>query len=67
MKLLKKLGLFLLIYILLGMSAYIAIECSWICLPVSIILGAAGLLGVEYYADHYFNFNKTWWDDKKDK
>lgn len=62
MKLLKKLGLFLLIYFLLGMSVYIAIECSWICLPVSIILSAAGLLGVEYYADFHYRFNKMPWE-----
>lgn len=62
MKLLKKLGLFVLIYFLLGMGAYIAIECSWICIPVSIILVTAGLLGVEYYADFQYKFNKMPWE-----
>lgn len=63
MKRLKKLGLFLLIDLLFGMSAYIAIEFSWIGLPISIILGAAGILGVEYYADFHYRFNKMPWEE----
>lgn len=38
----KKLVLFLTMYILLGLSSMIAIQCSLICLPVSMIIGGVG-------------------------
>ena len=53
----KKLVLFCTMYILLGMSSMIAILCSWICLPVSMIIGGVGLFLIEYYVEHYDRFN----------
>ena len=35
----KKLVLFLTMYVLLGLSSMIAIQCSWICLPMSMLIG----------------------------
>ena len=46
----KKLVLFLTMYVLLGLSSMIAIQCSWICLPVSMLIGGVGLFLIEYYA-----------------
>ena len=62
MKTLKKWALFLFIYALVTIGAIIAIECSWKCLPLSGIIGAAGFFGIEYYAEHYFDFNKLPWE-----
>ena len=56
-KYLKKLVLFLAMYVLLGLSSMIAILCSWICLPVSLIIGCVGLFLIEYYVEHYDRFN----------
>jgi hypothetical protein len=53
----KKLVLFLTMYILLGLSSMIAIQCSLICLPVSMIIGGVGLFLIEYYVEHYDRFN----------
>jgi hypothetical protein len=53
----KKLVLFLTMYILLGLSSMIAIQCSLICLPVSILIGGVGLFLIEYYVEHYDRFN----------
>ena len=53
----KKLVLFLTMYILLGLSSMIAILCSWICLPVSMVIGGVGLFLIEYYVEHYDRFN----------
>ena len=62
MKTLKKLCLFLFIYALFTIGAIIAIECSWKCLPLSWIIGGAGFFGIDYYAEHYFDFNKLPWE-----
>lgn len=53
----KKLVLFMAMYVLLGLSSMIAIQCSWICLPVSMIIGGVGLFLIEYYVEHYDRFN----------
>jgi hypothetical protein len=53
----KKLVLFVAMYVLLGLSSMIAILCSWICLPVSMIIGGVGLFLIEYYVEHYDRFN----------
>lgn len=58
MRFAKKLGLLLTIYILLGISAKIAMDCSWICLPVAIVISGAGLVLLDYYAEHYDRFNE---------
>lgn len=56
-KYLKKLALFLVIYLTIGFSCMVAVQCSWICMPVSWVIGAAGLFLVEYYADNKDKFN----------
>ena len=53
----KKLVLFVAMYVLLGLSSMIAMLCSWIYLPVSVIIGSVGLFLIEYYVEHYDRFN----------
>lgn len=53
----KKLLFFLVVYLTLGISCMICVQCSWICMPVAWVIGAAGLLLVEHYADNKDKFN----------
>jgi hypothetical protein len=53
----KKLVLFLTMYVLLSLSGMIAIQCSLICLPMSMIIGGVGLFLIEYYVENYDRFN----------
>lgn len=62
-KRLRRYSIFLVMYILFGMSAYIAIECSWMCAPVSFVLAIAGIIAVELYATDYDYFHSTPWEE----
>lgn len=58
MKTLKKIGIWVSIYLLMSAGAVMAVQSSWLWMLPSVVIIALGFHLVEYYARNWGKFNE---------